>query len=132
VPEIGANRARRAETSVRRRSCDVHRKVFRFSIPRRAVVEWTVGALAEPRPLSRGRSVAVVPFLRNELAVPAQDRIRRDDSGDLPEHLAPEDLPFDSQASALVVVEPDALLAVRFSQDLILGTDTRWPLAAVG
>jgi hypothetical protein len=65
--------------------------------------------------------VAVVPFLCNKLAMPAQDRVWRNNVGDLSEHLAPDDLPFDSQASPLVVVEPDALLAVCFSQDLILG-----------
>ena len=53
--------------------------------------------------------------------MPAQDRVRRDDGTDLSEHLAAEDLALDRQASPLVVGEPDAFLAVRFLQDLILG-----------
>jgi len=53
--------------------------------------------------------------------VPAENRIRRKAGANLPKDLPAEDLAFDRQASALVVVEPDPFLAVSFLQDLVLG-----------
>jgi hypothetical protein len=52
-------------------------------------------------------------------AVPAQDRVRREDGADLSKSLSAESLALDRKA--LGVVEPDRLLTVRFLQDLVLG-----------
>ncbi len=65
-------------------------------------------------------AVAMVPVLRNQFAVPAPNRFGSDDGGKLVEHLAPEDLTFDGQAPALVVVKEDSMLPELLSEDPIL------------
>ncbi len=62
---------------------------------------------------------AIVPFLGDEQAVPAQDGVRRYQRADLGKKLAAKDLGFDSQPSALVVVEEDAMVAELFAEDLV-------------
>ncbi len=52
--------------------------------------------------------------------MPAQNRIRSHDAGQLPKHPAAEDLAFDSQAPALVIVKKDSLLPELLSEDPIL------------
>jgi hypothetical protein len=56
----------------------------------------------------------------NEFSMPAEDRIRSDDSCQLLEHLAPEGLAFDSQPPPLVVVKQDSVLSELLSEDPIL------------
>ena len=55
--------------------------------------------------------------------MPTQDRVRRKQRADLAEHFASEDLAFDSQSSALVVVEQDSLFAEFLSQHLVFGAE---------
>ena len=76
--------------------------------------------LRDRRPSSVPSTVAIVPVPGNEFAMPAEDRIRSHDGGQLLEHLAPEDLAFDGQAPALVVVKQDSLLPELLSEDPIL------------
>ena len=63
---------------------------------------------------------AVVPVPGNEFAMPAEDRIRSYDGGQLLEHLPPEDLAFDSQPPPLVVVKQDSVLSELLSENPIL------------
>ena len=56
---------------------------------------------------------AVVP-------VPPEDSVRSYDGDQLLEHLAPEDLPFDGQALALVIVKEDSLLPEFLSENPVL------------
>jgi len=56
----------------------------------------------------------------NEFSMPAEDRIRRDDSCQLLEHLAPEDLAFTSQPPPLVAVKQDPVPSELMSEDPIL------------
>ena len=73
------------------------------------------------RPPDLLAAMAVVPFQRDELTVPTEDRVWGGDRPDLAERLAAEDLALDGQATPLVIGEPNALLAVRFLEDLVLG-----------
>ena len=52
--------------------------------------------------------------------MPAEDCVRSDDGSKLVEHLAPEDLAFDSQAPALVVVKQDSPLPELLPENPIL------------
>ncbi len=54
--------------------------------------------------------------------MPAQNRVRRDESADLFQHLATEHFAFDRQAPPLVVIEQDAALGELLLEHLILGT----------
>jgi len=98
---------------------------MRFIAPGRAFLRYTENqidnGLGDRWPPDLPAAVAVIPFLRDEHPVPAQDRVGRYDRCNLSEYLTSEDLAFDCQASALVVIELDPLLAVRFAQDLVLG-----------
>ncbi len=62
----------------------------------------------------------MIPLASDELSVPAQERVGRDDPGQFVETLAAEHLAFDGQASTLIVVEQNPTLAELFSQHLIL------------
>jgi len=70
--------------------------------------------------VSPGLEEVLLSVPGNEFAMPAEDRIRSHDGGQLLEHLAPEDLAFDGQAPALVVVKEDSLLPELLSEDPIL------------
>jgi hypothetical protein len=77
---------------------------------------------------NRGRSsgsppIAIVPVPGDQLAMPPENRIRSDDGGQLLEPFPPEDLTFDSQPPALVVVEQDSLLSELLFEDSILGQE---------
>jgi hypothetical protein len=52
--------------------------------------------------------------------MPAENRIGREQSADLFESLATENLAFHRESPSLVVVEQDAFRAVRFPKNLIL------------
>ena len=52
--------------------------------------------------------------------MPPENRIRSDDGGQLLDHFPPEDLTFDSQPPALVVVEQDSLLSELLFEGSIL------------
>jgi hypothetical protein len=69
---------------------------------------WPSGALA---------AVAIVPVPGNEFAMPPQDCFGSDDGGKLVEHFASEDLTFDGEPPALVVVEQDSVLSELLSED---------------
>jgi hypothetical protein len=56
----------------------------------------------------------------DEFPMPAEDCIRSHDADQLLEHLAPEDLAFDGQAPALIIVREDSLLPELLSEDPIL------------
>jgi hypothetical protein len=56
----------------------------------------------------------------NKFAMPTQNRIRSHDAGQFVEHLPAEDLAFDSQPPALVVVEQDSVLSELLSENSIL------------
>jgi hypothetical protein len=75
------------------------------------------------RPSHGLAAIAVVPFLGQQLPVPAQDGVGGEGGADLVEDLPAKDLAPDRQASPLVVVEPDPLLAVGLPQDLVLGAE---------
>ena len=66
-------------------------------------------------------AIAMVPMPGDQLAMPPKNRIRSHDGGQLLEHLAPEDLAFDGQAPALVVVKEDSPLPELLSEHAILG-----------
>ena len=65
-------------------------------------------------------AIAVVPVPGNEFAMPAENRIRSHDGGQLLKHLPPEDLAFDGQPPPLVVVEQDSVLPELLSENPIL------------
>ena len=65
------------------------------------------------------RSGAVV-LPCDEQAVPAQDRVRRDDTGNLLERLPADRLALDRQSSALGVSQPKTTSAELLSQDAVL------------
>ena len=75
------------------------------------------------RPPHGPSAVAEVPLLGHQLPVPAQDGVGGAGGADLAEDLPTEHIALDRQASPLVVVEPDPLLAVGFLQDLVLGAE---------
>ena len=66
-------------------------------------------------------ALAVVPFLGNQRSVPAKNRIGREQSADLFDSLATENLALNCQSTSLVVVEQDAFRAVRFPKNPVLG-----------
>src|SRR5206468_847847 len=74
---------------------------------------WTAGP-----PLS---AVAVIPFLRDQPVMPAQDRVGSEQRADLRQELAAQEFAFGGQAPALVVVEKDAALTEFLFQDLVFG-----------
>mgnify|MGYP000653408160 CR=1 FL=1 len=65
--------------------------------------------------------LTVVPFLRDQLAVPSQDRVWRDNGRPLSEQLPAQILPLDCQHSPLVISQSEALLPQLLPQDGILG-----------
>ena len=74
---------------------------------------WPAGVLA---------ILAVIPFLGDQHPVPSQDRIRREQSTHFFESFSSKDPAFDRQSTALVVVQHDPLVAVRFLEHLVLGS----------
>ena len=52
--------------------------------------------------------------------MPAKNRVRREQSADLFEFLATENLALNCQSTSLVVVEQDAFRAVRFPKNAVL------------
>jgi len=86
---------------------DPHDELFDFICQRRTA--WVLLA-----------AITVIPLLRNQLPMPTEDRVRRDDRGKFLESLATKNLPLRGQPSALVVVERDPFLAEFFLEHLIL------------
>ena len=62
-------------------------------------------------------AVAIVPVPGNEFPMPPQDCFGSHDGGKLVEHFAPQDLAFDGEAPALVVVEQDSVFSELLSED---------------
>jgi hypothetical protein len=74
--------------------------------------------LARPTRPSLGSPV-VLPC--DELAVPSQDGLRRDDAGELPKPFAAEGLPLDGELASLGVGQTQAPVAEALAQHLVLG-----------
>src|ERR1019366_4277102 len=70
-------------------------------------------------PAHRTTLVAMVPLLRHQLPMPAQNGVRREQRTDLVQELATQDLAFDGQAAPLIVVEQDPFLAVLLLEHLV-------------
>src|ERR1035441_4102055 len=70
-------------------------------------------------PAHRTTLVAMVPLLRHQLPMPAQNGVRREQRTDLVQELATQDLAFDGQAAPLIVVEQDPFLAHLLSEHLV-------------
>src|SRR4029077_13339652 len=66
---------------------------------------------------SRGRAVVL---LRDQRAIPPQNRVRSDDAGDARQPPPAERLTLDRQNAALVVGETDSSMSVRGAQDSVL------------
>ncbi len=66
-------------------------------------------------------SIRIVPFPGDQLTVPAQDRVRREQRAALFKLLATEHLSLDGQSAALVIVEQDAFLAKSLFENSVLG-----------
>jgi len=64
-----------------------------------------------------------VPLGGHQLAMPAKNRIRRDDGGDFLQSLSSQRSALDCQTAALVVAERDAFAAVSFLEHLGLGQE---------
>jgi hypothetical protein len=56
----------------------------------------------------------------DQLTMPSQDRVRRDDASDLVEQASTERLALGGEASALIVGQAQPLLALEFAEDSIL------------
>ncbi len=65
-------------------------------------------------------SRGVIPFLGDELPMPTQNGVGRDQRADFTEELASQRFSWDGQAASLVVREPQPFLAVQFFKDSIL------------
>ena len=63
-----------------------------------------------------------IPLLGDQLAMPAEDRVRREQRADFKEPLAAEYLAFDGQSPALAVVEQNAFLPELLFQYSILSS----------
>src|SRR5271166_5290274 len=75
-----------------------------------------------PVPLRLSILTLRVPFFGDQLAMPAQDRVGRNQGGNLLECLAAQHLASDGESPTLVIVEHDAFLAELFLQDLVFGS----------
>ena len=64
--------------------------------------------------------LAVIPVPGDEFAVPTENSIRSHDGSELLEHLAPEDLSFDSEPPSLVIVEEYPFLPELLLENVIL------------
>ena len=56
----------------------------------------------------------------DQLTMPSQDRVRRDDASDLVEQASTERLALGGEASALIVGQAQPLLALEFAEDAVL------------
>lgn len=65
-------------------------------------------------------TLRVIPFLGDQLAVPAQDRVRGHDGGDFHQRLTADGLALDGQLSPLVIGQKDPFLAQFRQQSLDL------------
>src|SRR5262249_45854294 len=63
-------------------------------------------------------AMTVIPFLGHQFVVPAHDSVWCEQRGDLTQELVAQDFAFDSQASALRVVQDDSAFAELFSEEL--------------
>jgi hypothetical protein len=63
---------------------------------------------------------AAIVSLRDQLSVPAQQCLRRDDCGELGQHLSPKSSGFGGQTPALVISEPQTSIAELFAKDTVL------------
>ncbi len=65
--------------------------------------------------------LTVIPLLRDEFPMPAEDRVGRDNRGQFAQSFSAEDLRFDRQDPPLIVGQKDPLLPQFLEQDLNLG-----------
>ena len=66
-------------------------------------------------------TIRVIPFLRNELSMPTENRIWRYDRGEVHQGLAAECFPLDSQKPPLVIRQKNPLFTQFLEQSLNLG-----------
>ena len=59
-------------------------------------------------------------MLRDQLAVPSEDRVWRDDRGDAVQYAAAEWLALGCESAALIVGEAQPLVALEFAEDAVL------------
>jgi hypothetical protein len=78
--------------------------------------------LPKPRPSDSLSLIGVVPLLRHELTVPAEDRVGRHNGGQLQQCLAAESMAFHSQYAPLIIGQKHAFLAEFLQQrfDLVV------------
>ena len=70
----------------------------------------------------RSASLAVIPFLRDQQAVPAQNRVGGKERADLGQELVAKDFAFEGQAPPLVVGEEKAAIAQFLLENLAAGS----------
>ncbi|MGA2078298.1 MAG: hypothetical protein ABSH52_32825 [Terriglobia bacterium] len=68
---------------------------------------------------ARATLLAAIVFAGDELAVPGQERLRRDQGGQLVKHPAAQFLGVDRQATALVVVQAQPSIAELFPKNSV-------------
>jgi hypothetical protein len=64
--------------------------------------------------------MTIIPFRRNQLSVPSQQRVRRDPRFEFLQHFTPEQLSLSRESAALHVRETDAPATQALLQDTVL------------
>ena len=67
-------------------------------------------------------SIRIVPFGGEQLSMPTEDGVRREQSANLIQQLSTEGLSLDCQSSALIIIKQDSFRAKLCFQNSILGT----------
>ena len=67
-------------------------------------------------------SIRIVPFGGEQLSMPTEDGVRREQSANLIQKLSTEGLSLDCQSSALIIIKQDSFRAKLCFQNSILGT----------
>ena len=64
-------------------------------------------------------SASMTVSLRDQLSVPAQQCLQRDDCGELGQHLSPKSSGFGGKTPALVISEPQTSITELFAKDTV-------------
>jgi hypothetical protein len=64
-------------------------------------------------------SASMTVSLRDQLSVPAQQCLQRDDCGELGQHPSPKSSGFGGQTPALVISEPQTSITELFAKDTV-------------
>jgi hypothetical protein len=70
----------------------------------------------------------LIPFSRDELAMPRENRVGGDDPGQIQERLSADSLAGHGQPATLVIGQPDPSVAELFEKDAVLLAMSRVPL----